>query len=326
MFRIPVALIALSIMASTSTAVATDCLGYLAADTALEKAKNDAYVAYRKNVQAAEAVWHEAIQHREAAWQAAGKAASAVLTDAETAYQNSLESADRDLRKAKADADAIRKVAVANARATVANTIDKARTEIIGPAQTTAYRKAWSTHQQSTETVFKTPAEVPKYSAIVKEFLEARLTLGDALAKVPPEARAPYNETWIAAELEHKETLLSIVQAQRESYTAATARHQEALASIRKPSNSSAVHLKAGKDAYSAYWQTIHDAYFAYKNVVNPAESDRSAVEARANDEWKQAYIKNYQYPNIGLQRNVSGETNEELFASAEAERGLCPY
>ena len=326
MFRIPVVLVALTIMTSTSTALAIDCLGYLAADTALEKANNDAYAAYRKTVQAAEAAWQEAVQHREAPWQEAGKAAFAALSDADASYQNALESADRDLRKAKADADASRKLAVANAWTALGNTVDKARVEIIGPAQTTAFRKSWSTYRQATNKVFETLVEVPEYLAIAKEFLGASIALEDALSKVPAGARTQYNEIMIAADAEHKGILIAIYQAHRESYTAATARHQKALAGIRKPSNSGAVRLKAGKDAYTAYWQTIHDAYFAYKNVVNPAESVRSAAEARAGDERKQTYIDIYEHPNIGLQRNVSGETSEELFASAEAERRLCPY
>ena len=326
MFRITVVLVALTIMTTTSTALAIDCLSYLAADTALEKANNDAYAAHRKTVQAAEGAWQEALEHREAAWLEAGKAASAALSDADASYQSALESANRDFRTAKADADASRKFAVAQAWTALGNTVDKARTEIIGPAQTTAFRNSWSTYRQATDTVFETLAEVPEYLAIVKEFMEARVTLEDAMSKVPAETKNRYNEIRIDAEIEHNKTLIAIYQSQRASYTAATSRHQEALASIRKPSGSGAVHVKAGRDAYVAYWQTIHDAYFSYKNVVNPAESVLSTAEARAEDEWKQAYINIYLNPNIGLQRNASGETSEELFASAEAERRLCPY
>ena len=330
MFRIPVVLIALTIMTSTSTALAIDCLSYLAADTVLEKANNDAYAAYRKTVQAAEATWQDAVQNREVAWKAAGKAASAVLAEADAVYQDAFESADRDLRKAKADADANRKLAEADAWTALEKTVSEPLSEIVDPAQVAAYRNAWSTYRQATETVFVTPEGVPKYLAITKDFFETKFALEDALANVPAAARARHNEIRLAAEVKHRQTMVSIVEAQRERYSVATDRHQQVLDRIREisneVSNSTIVHLNAGKAAYTAYWQTIHDAYFAYKNIVNPAESDLSEAKARAKDEWKLAYINIYQNPNIGLQRNVSGETTEKLFASAEAERRLCPY
>ena len=326
MFRIPAALVALAIVTSTNNALAIDCLSYLAADTALEKANDHAYAAYRKTVQTSESAWQEAVQHRDAAWQEAGKAASAVFSDADASYQNALEASDQDLRRAKADADATRKLAVAEAWNTLEDKVDKARAEIMGPDRTIAFRNAWRTYRQASNTVFETPAEVAEYLAVAKEFLEARLNLEDALAKVPAEMKVRYNEIRVAAEIEHKKTLITISQAQRKNYAAATARHQKVLADTDKPSDSGTVHLKAGKDAYTAYWRTIHDAYFAYKNVVNPAKLDLSAAEDAAEDEWKQAYINIYQNPNIGLQRNISEQTNEELFASAEAERRLCPY
>ena len=266
MFHIPAALVALTITASTSTAVAIDCLSYLAADSALEKAKNEAHAAYRNTVQAAEAAWYEALQHREAAWQAAGKAAAAALAAAE-------ESAGRDLHKAKMDADAIRKEAIANARARAANTVDKARAEIIGPDQTAAYRKVQNAHQQVTDTVYRTLTEVSEYLAIFKEFLEARVALENALANVPAEAKAQYDEIRIAAEVDLAGILISIVQAQREAYAAATAKHEEFLTSVRDASNDNAVHLKAGQDAYTAYWQTIHNAYFTYRKCCEPCRN-----------------------------------------------------
>ena len=46
--------VVLAITATSSAALAVDCLSYLAADTALKKANNDAHAAYRKAVQAAE--------------------------------------------------------------------------------------------------------------------------------------------------------------------------------------------------------------------------------------------------------------------------------
>ena len=326
MFRIPVALVALTIVTSTNNALAIDCLSYLAADTALEKANDHAYAAYRKAVQAAESTWQEAVQHREAAWQEAGKAASAAFSDADASYQNALESADQDLRKAKADADASWKLAVAEAWNALEEKIDKARAEVIGVDQTMVFRKAWSTYRQASNTVFKTPAEISEYLAIAKEFFEARINLDDALAKVPAELKVRYNEIKVAAEVEHKKTLIAISHAQRKSYAVANSSHQNTLADTRKPSDSRTVHLKAGKDAYTAYWRTIHDAYFAHKNVVNPAKVDLSAAEKAAEDEWKQAYIHIYKNPNIGLQRTISGQTNEKLFSSAETERRLCPY
>lgn len=326
MFRIPVTLVILAIMTSTSPAFAIDCLSYLAADTALEKANNDAYAAYRKSVQTAEAAWQEALQHREAAWQEAGKAAFAVLSGADASYQNALESADRDLRNAQADADATRKLAVADAWTAYGNSVAEARGRIIDSAQNTRFHELWSNYRQATDKVFEALSGVPEYAAIVREFLEAKIALEETLSKVPAETKARYNEVRITAEIEHKETLIAIYKAHRESYAAATIAHERTLADLREPSNSNTVHLKAGKDAYTAYWQTIHDAYFAYKSVVNPAESVLSTAETRAEDEWKQAYIDIYQFPNIGLQRTLAGETSEELFASAETERRLCPY
>ena len=206
------------------------------------------------------------------------------------------------------------------------DTTDKARVEVIGADQTADFRESWNTYRQSTDKVFETLTDVRGYLAIVKEFLEARIALQDALSKIPKDARSQYNKIRIDAEIEHKITLIEISQSHRESYAAATAEHQKILASIRDPSNSDAVYMEAGKQAYTVYWQTIHDAYFAYKSIVNPAESVLSDAEARAEDEWQQTYINIYMHPNIGLQRNVSGQTDEELFASAETERRLCPY
>ena len=328
MFRIAVALVALKIMTNTSTALAIDCLSYLAADTALEKANNDASAIYRKTVQEAETAWQDAIQNREAAWQAAGNAASEILAAADAVYQDFLESANQELRKAKADADASRKLAEANAWAALDNTVSKAMAEIVNPKQVAAYSKAWSTYRQATEAAFVAPKGMSAYLTTTKEFFEKKITLEDILANVPVAARARYNEIRLAAEIKHKQTLLSIVQTQRESYSAAANKHQQVVDKIREVelSQSSAAHLKAGEAAYTAYWQTIHDAYFAYKGVVNPAESDLLAAKAKAENEWMQAYINIYENPNIGLQRNVSGETSEKLFASAEAERRLCPY
>ena len=326
MCRVPVAMVALTFLMSGNTALAIDCLSYLAADTALEKAENDAYAAFRKTVRSAEAVWQGAVQHREAAWQAAGKAASAALSGADASYRSALDSSDQVLREAKADADAVRELAVANAWTVLTETIDKARTEIVGSAQTQAFRQVWTKYRQATRAALTSTTAVPDYTAIVKEFREARVALNDALAKAPADARARYNEIWIAAEVKHKETLSTAIKAQANSYKAANAAYDEALTRIRPPSDSGAVQMQAGKDAYNAYWRTIHDAYFAYRNVLNPAEANLTAAEDKAKEDWKQAYIDIYQHPNIGLQRNVSGETKEKLFSLAEAERRLCPY
>ena len=90
MARITAILVALAITATSGAALAIDCLSYLAADTALKKANNDAYAAYRKAVQVAEAAWEEAVQHREAAWREAGRAASKALLDADASYSKGI--------------------------------------------------------------------------------------------------------------------------------------------------------------------------------------------------------------------------------------------
>ena len=86
------------------------------------------------------------------------------------------------------------------------------------------------------------------------------------------------------------------------------------------------MHLKAGKDAYTAYWQTIHNAYCAYQRIIGPAEADRLVAEAKAKDKWTETYIDIYNNPNIGLVRTGSGQSKEQLLELAEAERQKCPY
>ena len=320
--------VVLAITATSSSVLAIDCLSYLAADTALKKANNDAYAAYRKAVQVSEAAWEEAVQERKLAWQEAGRAASEALSNADASYQKALESASRDLRKAKADANAIRESAVDKAWAALSETLDKARTDILGPAHTLAIRNAWDTYRKAHIAALTNASAGPKFFDILREFLEARLALGDALAKVPAEARAPYKETWIAAEAKHKKALIAAAQVQRESYAKATAAYQKAKAQAdtRTAATLDAVHLKAGKDAYAAYWQTIHNAYFTYQGIIGPAEADRLMAEAKAKDKWRETYIDIYKNPNIGLARTGSGQSEEQLLELAEAERQKCPY
>ena len=326
MFRISAGLVALVLACNASTAMAIDCLSYLAADAALDKANNDSYADYRKTVQAAEATWQAAVQHRETAWQAAGRAAAAALYDADAAYRSALDSADRDLKRAHADANADRELAVANAWTALTETVDKARTKIIGADRTATFRKAWRAFRQATTTALADPDAVPDYPAVVRAFLKDRLVLDSALAEMPVEARDRYHEIRIGAEVKHREAVLAANRMRRESYAAATATYREAVDGMNRPSDSGAAHLKAGKDAYTEYWHSIHDAYFAYQDVLDPAKSRRSAAEAQAREEWKQAYIGIYQNPNIGLQRTSSGRSQEDLFTLAEAERRLCPY
>ena len=75
MFRIPVVLVALTIMTSSSTALAIDCLGYLAADTALEKPTTTPTLPIGKPFKQLKRLGRKRVQHREAPWQEAGKAA-----------------------------------------------------------------------------------------------------------------------------------------------------------------------------------------------------------------------------------------------------------
>ena len=320
--------VVLAITATSSAVLAIDCLSYLAADTALKKANNDAHAAYRKAVQPAETAWEEAIQRREAAWLEAGRAASKALLDADASHQKALESAANNLREAKTEANATRELADGNASARLTAALDKARTDIIGQAQTSAFRNAWDARHEARGKAFSNAVASPKFLARLKEELEARLALENALDKVPAEARAQYNETWIAIQLKYNEIMVAAVQAQRDSYAEADAVYQTAktLADQRKASPPDAVHLKAGKDAYAAYWQTIHNAYFAYQRILGPAEADRLAAEAKDKDKWRETYIDIYKNPNIGLVRTVSGQSEEQLLELAEAERQKCPY
>ena len=320
--------VVLAITATSSSVLAIDCLSYLAADTALKKANNDVYAAYQKAVQAAEAAWEEAVQHRDAAWREAGKAASEALSNADAVYQLPLDSASRDLRKAKVDANAIRASAVDKARSALSETLDKARTDILGRAQTLTFRNAWDTYRKAHIAALTNASAGTKFFDILRELLEARLALGDALAKVAAEARAPYKETWIAAEVKHKKALIAAAQVQRESHAKATAAHQKAKAQAdtHTAATLDAAHLKAGKDAYAVYWQTIHGAYFTYRNTLEPADADRLVAEAKAKDKWRETYIDIYKNPNIGLVRTVSGQSEEQILELAEAERQKCPY
>ena len=86
------------------------------------------------------------------------------------------------------------------------------------------------------------------------------------------------------------------------------------------------LHLEAGKDAYAVYWQTIHNAYFTYQRTLRPAEADRLVAEAKDKDSWRETYIEIYKSPNIGLVRNVPGQSEDEVFQKAEPERQSCPY
>ena len=157
---------------------------------------------------------------------------------------------------------------------------------------------------------------------------QRRDLLGDALAKVPPEVRAPYTETWIDAEVKHMKELIAAAQVQRQSYSAATAvyKKNKGPADALKAALLDNLYLKAGKDAYGVYWNTIHDAYFTYRGTLEPAEADLLVAEAKAKDKSRETYINIYKNPNIGLVRNVSGQSEDEVFQKAEAERQRCPY
>ncbi len=328
MARITAILVGLAITANTAAALAIDCLGYLAADTALKKAKKDADATYRKTVEAAETAWEKAVQHRDAAWREAGKAASRALSAAEASYRGTLDSAARDLRKAKADANAVLQAARKKANSVLATTLEQARAAIIGQAEAVAYRTAFETYRQAATTAFNNASGTPEFFDLLRGLLEARLALGDALARVPPTARAPYKEAWLAAEVQHKKALIAATKVQGEAYAKATAAYEEAKAraDTRRAATLDAVHLKAGKDAYAVYWETIHDAYFTYKDILGPAEADRFVAEAKAKDKWRETYIDIYKNPNIGLVRNVEGQSNEQVFQLAETERQKCPY
>ena len=190
-----------------------------------------------------------------------------------------------------------------------------------------AYAKARDAYRKANMT---TPVESsdPVYLQTYKEFLEARVALQDAVAKAPVEARAKYNETRIAAEVDYQKARSAAAQIQKETLTAANAAYQEAKAGAdtRRTSTLDATHLKAGKAAYAIYWETIHRAYFAYQDALVPADANRLVAESKAKDKWKDTYIHIYKNPNIGLVREVSGQSEERLLELAEAERQKCPY
>ena len=317
--------VVLAITATSSAALAVDCLSYLAADTALKKANNDAHAAYRKAVQAAETVWEEAVQNREVAWREAGKAAYRIFSQVESGRKLGLEIAESTLLEAKAEADASRESAVRDAYSALTATVDKARTEVLGQDRTIAYRKASDAYRKA---YLGAASGDPKLFDTLKEFITARVTLGDALAEVPPEARTPYIATWNDAEVKHMQDLIAAAQVRSQRYSEATAEYEKekgavdaAVATVLEDR-----YLEAGKAAFSVYWETIHDAYFAYRNAVEPAEADRRVAEAKAKDKWRETYNNIYKNPNIGLIRNLSGESEDEVFQKAEAERQICPY
>ena len=325
MNRITAMFAALVLTTASSAALAVDCLSYLAADTALKKESNDAYAAYRKAVRAAETVWEEAVQNREVAWREAGKAAYGIFSQVESGLKLGLETAESKLLEAKGEADASRESAVRDAYSALIATVDKARTEVLGRDRTIAFRKASDAYRKA---YMEAASRDPKLFDTLKEFITARVTLGDALAEVPPEARTLYIATWTDAEVKHMRDLIAAAQVRSQRYSEATAEYEK-----EKEAVDSAVatvlenrYLEAGKAAFSVYWETMHDAYFAYRKAVEPAEADRLVAEAKAKDKWRETYINIYKNPNIGLVRNLSGHSEDELFQKAEAERQICPY
>ena len=329
MNRITAVFAALVLTVTSSAALAVDCLSYLAADTALKKENNDAYAAYRKAVQAAETVWEEAVQNREVAWREAGKAAYEIFSQVESGRKLGLKMAERKLLEAKADADASRESAVRDAFSALTATVDKARTEVLGRDRTIAFRKASDAYRKAhLKATIATTSRDPQLVDTFKEFIKARVTLGVALAEVPPEARSPYIATSTDAEVKHMQDRIVAAQVRSQRYSEATAEYEK-----EKEAVDSAVarvlekrYLEAGKAAFSVYWETIHEAYFAYRNAVEPAEADLRVAEAKAKDKWRETYINIYKKPNIGLIRNLSGESEDEVFQKAEAERQICPY